>query len=141
MEKLNEITAHILEERFGKDSIISLATAIDNIPYVRNVDGYYYDGSFYVITYNTSRKMKQIAVNSKIAIAGEWFTATGNGINLGYIYNEENMWIAEKLKKAFALWYDNGHNNYEDKNTIILQIKLDNGVLFANNKCFKIDFN
>ena len=35
MEKLTKETEAILAERFGKDSIIALATAIDNIPYVR----------------------------------------------------------------------------------------------------------
>ena len=37
MEKLTKKTEAILLERFGKDSIIALATAVDHIPYVRNV--------------------------------------------------------------------------------------------------------
>ena len=49
-----------MKERFGKDSIIGLATTVDNIPYVRNVDAYYEDGAFYVLTYGLSNKMKQI---------------------------------------------------------------------------------
>ena len=32
MEKLTEVTTKIMIERFGKDNIISLATADDNIP-------------------------------------------------------------------------------------------------------------
>lgn len=38
MEKLNRETAGIMAERFGKDSIIALATTEDGIPYVRNVN-------------------------------------------------------------------------------------------------------
>ena len=34
MEKLSEITEKILNERFGKDSLIALATCVDNMPYV-----------------------------------------------------------------------------------------------------------
>ena len=53
MDKLNRETADIMAERFGKDSIIALATAEDGIPHVRNVDAYYESGSFYIITYTS----------------------------------------------------------------------------------------
>lgn len=140
MEKLNAESKRIMEERFGKDSIIALATAADGIPSVRNVNGYYEDGAFYVITYALSNKMKQIAKNPNIAIAGDWFTAHGKGINLGYFYKEENKDIAEKLRKAFVEWIDNGHNNFEDENTCILCIQLTDGVLFSHGTRYVIDF-
>ena len=60
MEKLTKETEVILLERFGKDCIIALATALDNIPYVRSVDAFYEDGAFYVLTHGLSGKMKQI---------------------------------------------------------------------------------
>lgn len=139
-EKLNETTNKILEERFAKDSIIGLATDVNGFPSVRNIDAFYDDGCFYSITYALSNKIKEIESNPKVAIAGEWFTAYGKGKNLGYIYNKGNLPIAEKLKKAFAAWYDNGHNNYEDKNTIILCIELTDGVLCADGTRYEIDF-
>lgn len=60
MEKLTAATETIMTERFGKDSIIALATEADGVPYVRYVDGFYLDGAFYIITYALSNKMKQI---------------------------------------------------------------------------------
>ena len=54
MEKLNGKTNAILMERFGRDSIIALATSVDNTPYVRSVDAYYEGGAFYVLTYALS---------------------------------------------------------------------------------------
>ena len=60
MEKLTKEAEKILMERFGKDSIIALATAVNEIPYVRNVNTFYEDGAFYVLTYGLSNKMKQI---------------------------------------------------------------------------------
>lgn len=106
----------------------------------RNVDGYYEDGAFYVITYALSNKMKQIEKDSNVAISGEWFTAHGKGENLGYFCKEENKDIAEKLKNAFAAWIDNGHNNFEDENTCILRIQLTDGVLFTPDGRYEIDF-
>lgn len=140
MERLTSITDSILKERFGKDTIISLATTADNKPFVRSVDAFYEDGSFYVLTYGLSNKMKQIEKNPNVAISGEWFTAGGQGINLGYFGREENARIAEKMRKLFAAWIDNGHNNFEDLNTCILQIKLEYGVLFSNGTRYDIQF-
>ena len=135
MEKLNTTTENILIERFGKDSIIALATADGNKPFVRNVDAFYEDGAFYVLTYALSCKMNQIQKNS-----GDWFTASGKGINLGFFGKKENEQIANKMKQIFAAWLDNGHNNLEDENTCILKIELTQGVLFSHGTKYEIDF-
>ncbi len=140
MEKLSEITEQILEERFGKDNLISLATSENNIPYVRTVNSFYEDGAFYVLTYALSGKMKQIERNSTVAISGDWFTAHGTGVNLGWFGKVENTEIVKKMKVAFAEWIDNGHNNFEDVNTCILKIELTEGVLFSHGTRYEIDF-
>ena len=91
MEKLTPKTENILIERFGKDSIIALATADGNKPFVRNVDAFYEDGAFYVLTYALSSKINQIQKNPDVAISGDWFTASGKGINLGFFGKKENQ--------------------------------------------------
>ncbi len=132
MKKLDEEAEKIMIERFGKDTVIALATIENGIPYVRYVNAYYENGTFYLITYALSNKIKHIENNSTIAIAGEWFSAHGKGINLGYFGKKENQMIAEKLKKVFAEWIDNGHNNFDDENTIILCIELTDGRLLSH---------
>ena len=87
----------IMDERFGHDTLLSLATTDQNIPYVRTVNAYYENGCFYIITYAASNKMKQIDHNPIVAVAGEWFTAHGKGINLGWFCKKENHEIAQKL--------------------------------------------
>ncbi len=47
-------------------------------------------------------------------------------MSFGWFCKKENKWIAEKLKNAFREWIDNGHNNFDDENTIILCVKLTN---------------
>ena len=140
MKRLTKETEAILLQRFGKDSIIALATSIDNTPYVRNVDSFYADGAFYVLTYGLSGKMQQITNNPNIAICGDWFTARGIGENLGHILRKENTDIAAKLRSAFASWYSNGHVNESDPNTIILRICLTEGVLFHHGTRYVIEF-
>lgn len=132
MKKLDKEVEEKLAERFGKDSVIALATISNDMPHVRYVDAYYEDGAFYVITYALSDKMKHIEKNPAVAIAGDWFTAHGIGVDLGYFGKEENRLIAEKLKNAFAEWIDNGHNNFDDENTIILRIELTDGLMLSD---------
>ena len=138
--KINEEANQILKERFGKDTIVALATINGNIPCVRNVNAYYEEGAFYIITYALSNKIKEIEHNSAVAIAGDWFTAHGKGINLGYFGKEENRQFADKLKRAFAGWIENGHNNFEDENTIILCVKLTDGLLLSHGTRYEITF-
>lgn len=132
MRKLGSEAEKIMIDRFGKDTVIALATVEHEVPYVQNVNAYYEDGSFYIITYALTNKIKQIEKNPNVAIAGEWFTAHGRGKNLGYFGKEENRIIAEKLKTVFAEWIDNGHNNFDDENTIILCVELTDGLLLSH---------
>ncbi|MDE7266536.1 MAG: pyridoxamine 5'-phosphate oxidase family protein [Lachnospiraceae bacterium] len=138
MKKINPEAEKIMIERFGKDSVIALATTENGVPYVRNVNAYYEDGAFYIITYARSNKIKHIKNNPIVAIAGDWFTAHGKGINLGYFGKKENEAIAEKLKNAFSEWINNGHTNFDDENTIILCVELTDGLLLSHGTRYEI---
>ncbi len=141
MEKLNEQTNAFMEERFGKDSLMALATAVQNVPFVRTVNACYKDGAFYVITYALSGKMQQIKENPRVSLCGEWFTASGRGENLGYVGKAENAALFAWLREKFSAWIDNGHNNFDDENTVILKIALKEGVLFRHGTRYEIDFS
>lgn len=138
--KHNAQTHQMLSDRFGKDSLIALATADHGIPHVRTVDAVYSNGAFYVVTYGLSGKMKQIEKNPVVAISGEWFTAHGIGENLGHVLLPENQEMMNILRVAFAAWYDNGHTNEADPNTCLLKIRLTDGVLFSDGIRYDIDF-
>lgn len=137
MIKLNEEAEKIMKERFGKDTVIALATVEDETPCVRYVNAYYENGAFYIITYALSNKMRQIKNHPAVAIAGEWFTAHGKGINLGYFGKEENNEIAERLRTVFSQWIDNGHTDFEDENTVILCVELTDGLLLSHGTRYK----
>jgi len=130
----------VMTERFGHDCLISVATVDSTRPYVRTVDGYYEDGSFYIVTYTLSNKMKQIQAHPEVAVCGEWFTAHGFGENLGHVLHESNAAIMAKLREAFASWYSNGHVNESDPNTCVLRIRLTNGILYDNGQKYDVDF-
>ena len=139
--KNNDMTNAMLQERFGKDSLIALATVDGSAPSVRTVNAVYIDGAFYVVTYGLSGKMKQISRNPSVAICGDSFTAHGLGENLGHVLLEENQAVMGKLREAFSAWYHNGHTNEADPNTCLLKIRLTDGVLFSNGTRYDIDFS
>ena len=131
----------ILNERFGCDSLIALGTVDGTTPYVRAVNSYYENGAFYVVTHALSNKMRQIEKNPTVAICGEWFTAHGIGKSLGHVLDPKNADMMDKLRVVFAEWYDNGHVDEDDPNTILLRIRLTDGVLLSHGTRYDLRFN
>ncbi|MEE0681931.1 MAG: pyridoxamine 5'-phosphate oxidase family protein [Candidatus Gastranaerophilaceae bacterium] len=136
MNKYEEAMKHLDEKLGHKDGLISLSTiALEpgangrSRPAARLVDAYYEDGAFYIVTYATSDKMLQIAQNPEVAvcIVVENFTADGIGENLGWVCDEKNVEMMEKLRKIFAEWYYEA-NNDEDPNTCLLRVRLTKGL-------------
>ena len=130
----------IMDERVGRDRMISLATSMNDLPSVRDVNGYYRDGSFYIITHALSGKMQQIAQNPRVAISGEWFSAHGLAENLGHVLKEENRELILTLRQVFSSWYHNGHVDETDPNTCILRVRLTDAVLFKDGTRYAIDY-
>ena len=139
MSKYND-AIDIMNQRFGRDMLISVATVDGGRPFVRIVDAYYEEGAFYTVTYALSSKMKQIQANPEVAVCGEWFTGHGVGENLGYVRDERNAAIMGKLREAFAAWYGNGHVNEDDPNTCVLRVRLTEGVLMNDGARYVVDF-
>ena len=133
----NEEAEEIMRERFGGDNEMALATCRCNVPSVRTVNATYWEGSFYVITHGLSRKMEEIRDNPTVALSGEWFTCHGTAESLGWFRKEENREIAAKLWEAFSSWIENGHNDFDDENTIILRVKVTDRVLYSQGRRFE----
>jgi general stress protein 26 len=130
----------VMNERFGKDTLIALATVEGDLPAVRAVNAYYEDGAFYVVTHGLSNKMKQLEKNPHAAICGDWFTGRGRGEDLGHVLAPENAAMMEKLRTVFAAWYTGGHVNEADPNTRLLRIRLETGVLFDHGTRYDLEF-
>lgn len=129
----------IMDELYGHDTAMSLATVNGEKPNLRVVNVYYKDASFYAITYGLSNKMKEISVNQHVAICHNLFVAHGLGENLGHPLDEDNRGLREELRQAFSAWYEK-HVDERDGNTCILGIKLQDALVFAHDFKYFIDF-
>ena len=118
----------ILNERFGRDCLVSVATVEGSRPHVRVVNSYYEDGEFHVVTNALSNKMRQIAAHPEVAVCGMFFTAHGMGEDLGHLRAEGNAAAMAKLRKAFAPWYE-GNVNEDDPHLHLLRIRLTDGLI------------
>ena len=131
----------IMTERFGKDSLIALATTDGSRLHARTVDAYYEDGAFYISTNALSNKMKQVEAYPDVAVcAMDWFSGHGTAKNLGWSLEPQNAGIRAKLREAFV-WYDDV-NNEQDKNCCILEIRLTDGMLIKDHHAvrYQMDF-
>ena len=136
-----ENATNIMVERFGKDSLIAMATTDGKRLFNRIVDAYYENGVFYISTHALSNKMKQIETNPEIAVcAVDWFSGHGIGKNLGWVLDPQNAEIRAKIRKEFV-WYDDVTNE-QDKNSCFLEISLTDGMLIKDHHAirYKIDF-
>jgi len=136
-----ENALNIMAERFGKDSLVAIATTDGECMHNRMVDALFSDGAFYISTYALSNKMKQIESNPEVAVcAVDWFSGHGIARNLGWVLKPENAEIRAKLRGAFE-WYDHA-NNEQDQNCCILEIRLTDGMLIKDHHAirYQIDF-
>lgn len=132
MLKMEQEAEAIMAQRFGKDTVLALATALGETPHVRSVNAYYENGAFYIVTDSRSQKMAQIQKNPQVAVAGDWFTGHGYAEDLGPFDRAENRDIANKLRQVFASWLMNGHTNPAAEETHILRVTLRDGLLLSH---------
>ena len=84
--------------------------------------------------------MRQIAVNPRVAVSGEWFSGHGLAEDLGHVLKEENRELISTLRQVFSSWYHNGHVDEADPNTCLLRVKLTDAVLWKDGTRYAIDF-
>lgn len=135
-----ESACMLLKEQMGRDVAISLATRVNNEVTVRTVDGYYKDGSIYVLTHLSSRKMRDILQNPRVAVCRHMMQATGIGRNLGNPKEDWNKQLVPELRRVFYRFYDR-HVNEDDPGTCILKIMLIRAVVYGADCKYTVNFS
>ncbi|QSX06470.1 pyridoxamine 5'-phosphate oxidase family protein [Sedimentibacter sp. zth1] len=135
-----EESMQVMNELYGHDVAMPLATVNGEKANLRVVNAYYKDKAFYITTYALSNKMKEIKLNPYVAINHNLFVAHGVGENIGNPLDETNKALREELRHAFCAFYDK-HVDENDKNTCILKIKLTDALVFAHDFKYFIDFD
>lgn len=129
----------VMRELFSKDCQFALATAENNRPSVRVVDTYFDQGSFYVVTYMTSQKVKELGNNRYVSLCKQCYRFNGTARVIGHPLEPHNKEIREKLTEAFAPWYFE-HNNENDSGMCYIKIEPSDGFFYKDGSGYKVNF-
>ena len=134
-----ETVISIMDKLFKCDYQFAMATTVNNIPSLRFVDTYFDNGSFYIVTYSNTNKVREITENSNVALCSrKGYFFSGKAYNIGHTLSPENKEIRNKLIKAFEPWYFK-HNDEKD-DICILKIIPKSGFVHKDGMGYKIDF-
>lgn len=129
----------VLKELFGRDYTFVLATVHENIPSQRVVDTYYTEGTFWIVTYSNSNKVKELEENPNVSLCNNFYSFKGKAYNVGHPLQENNKEIREKLIKVFEPWYF-AHNNEQDDNMCYVKFEPEEGFFHKDGTGYKVNF-
>ena len=102
---------NIINEKYQHDTIMLIATCKDNVPSVRSVDCFYYDGSFWIVTDLRTNYVKEIQSNENVMISdGGHNRFWSKAIVTGHPLTPENQSIRKVFLKVFHHWYEDVNN-------------------------------
>ena len=96
----------VLEENFGHVVEMSLGSAANSEVAVRDVNAYYIDGKVYVLSKISNTLMRHISVCPNVALCHGSHNLYGVARSLGHPLDASNSDLRKKLKKEFAMNYD-----------------------------------
>lgn len=109
------IVEDLLKEKYSDDTILLIATSKDNVPSVRCVDSFYYDGSFWIVTDLRCNYVKEIEKNPYAMVSdGGHNRFWCHAVVAGHPLKEENKDIRDVYKKVFHHWYEEVNNEKLD---------------------------
>ena len=131
----------IIKSKYSQDTILLIATAKDNVPTVRSVDSFYYDGSFWIVTDSRCNYVQEVMSNENVMISdGGHNRFWCKGKNAGHPLDEKNLSIREVYKKMFHHWYEEV-NNEELKTTCYIQVTPYKGYVHKDKQGYRFDIN
>lgn len=128
-----------LVKQFGKDRVMSLATSVKDVPTIRIIDAYYRKESFYIVTHESSEKVKQMIRNRNVSLCTGLHEFQGIATNIGHPLDKKNEEIRELLVEAFSKWYF-AHNDESDPKMCFIKVDIISGFTHFNKIGYKVDF-
>lgn len=131
----------MMKDRYSQDTILLIATAKDNVPSVRCVDSFYYDGSFWIVTDLNANYVKEMQSNKNVMIsdAGHnrfWCHAEV----VGHPLDKKNLSIREVYMDVFHHWYKEV-NNENLETTCYIKVTPYKGYMHKDKVGYQFDIN
>lgn len=124
----------IIKEKYQNDTIVLIATAKDNVPTVRSVDSFFFDGSFWIVTDLSCNYVKEIQSNENVMISdGGHNRFWCKAIVAGHPLDPDNATVREVFLRVFSNWYKQV-NNEDSKTVCYIKVTPYKGYVHKNKK-------
>ena len=129
----------VMQENFGHIVEMCVASCVDNNVTVRDVNTYYNDGKFYILSKATNSLVKDISINPRVGLCHGSHNIYGNAKSLGHPLEASNAALRKKLKKQFSLNYDEyvAEHNPEMR---IVEVTVTHAETYTRYHRYEIDF-
>ena len=129
----------VMHDNFGHVVEMCLASCVENNVSVRDLNTYYNDGKFYVLSKSSNSLMHDIAVNPRVGLCHGSHNIYGTARSLGHPLEAKNAALRKKKKKQFSLNYDE-YVAEHDTEMRIVEIAVTTAETFTRYHRYEIDF-
>lgn len=104
------------------------------------MDIYYHQEAFWIVTYATTKKVREIEGNPNVALCNHLYSFVGLAKNVGHPLLPDNGETRARLIQEFAPWYF-AHNNEADEDMCYVKVALKAGFFYKDGTGYKVDFD
>lgn len=139
MENYINRAKEVMQENFGHIVEMCLASCVDNKVTVRDLNAYYRDGKFYVLSKASNSLVHDIAINPRVGLCHGSHNIYGMAKCLGHPLEAKNADLRKILKKQFSLNYDE-YVTEHNKEMRIVEITVTQAETYTRYHRYEIDF-
>lgn len=134
-----ERAKEVMSENFGHIVEMCVASCVDNNVAVRDLNTYYHDGKFYILSKNGNSLVRDIAVNPRVGLCHGSHNIYGTAKSLGHPLERNNSELRKMLKKQFSLNYDEYVTEHNPEMRIV-EVTVTQAETYTRYHRYEIDF-
>jgi general stress protein 26 len=137
----SSVVLDIMNEKYQNDTILLVVTAKENVPTVRSVDSFFYEGSFWIVSDLRCNYVQEIQSNENVMISDGghnrfWCKASV----IGHPLETVNAGMREVFLRVFDKWY-NEVNNENIKTVCYIKATPYKGYVHKNKQGFSFNID
>lgn len=129
----------VMTENFGHVTEMCLASGANNLISARDLNAYYREGKFFVLSKMGNTLMHDITVNPNVGLCHGSHNMHGVARSLGHPLDPQNVAIRKEMKREFSLNYDE-YVTEDNPDMRIVEITLTHAETFTRYHRYEIDY-
>ncbi|MCM1195297.1 MAG: hypothetical protein NC099_01940 [Corallococcus sp.] len=134
-----ERAKEVMEENFGHVVELCLASCVDSNVTVRDLNAYYENGKFYILSKESNSLIRDISVNPRVGLCHGSHNIYGTAKSLGHPLEKQNAALRKTLRKQFSLNYDEYVTEHNPEMRIV-EVTVTAAETYTRYHRYEIDF-